>query len=134
MTTETQPTRMTHAEWKAEAERRFGKDMMNWKFVCPSCGHVQSTKDYKEAGAQPSAVGFSCVGRYLKKKKSAFGKKGPCDYAGGGLIRLNPITVVHEDGEESQAFAFAEADSGTSEVVSKGPEKGHEEGKEGGSQ
>jgi hypothetical protein len=32
--------------------------------------------------------------------------KGPCDYAGGGLIRLNPVTVV--DGDKTHdVFEFA---------------------------
>ena len=105
-----QPTRMTHAEWLAEAERRFGKDSMKWKFVCPSCEHVASTQDYKDAGAKPENVGFSCVGRWLDKKDAAFEKKGgPCNYAGNGLIHLNPICVVLEGGKETHAFAFAEA-------------------------
>ena len=38
---------MTHAEWLAEATRRFGDDPMAWKFVCPSCGHIASVQDWK---------------------------------------------------------------------------------------
>jgi hypothetical protein len=111
METVKQPERMTHKEWLAEAERRFGKDSLKWKFVCPSCGHVASTEDYKKAGARPENVGFSCVGRWTLESKKAFGKDGtPCNYAGGGLIRLNPITVLLDDGGESQVFAFADAE------------------------
>ena len=107
-----QPARMTKAEWLAEAERRFGKDPMKWKFVCPACGFVQSTQDYKDAGAPSSAAAFSCVGRWSgHMKDDAFvTKKGPCNYAGGGLIHLNPIKVVDEDGQEHEVFAFAEPD------------------------
>lgn len=101
---------MTHAEWLAEAEKRFGKDPMNWKFVCPSCGHVASVADWKAAGAPSTAAAFSCVGRWLTKAKDAFTDKGkgPCNYAGGGLFRINPVAVTFPDGVEHQAFAFAE--------------------------
>lgn len=111
-----QPSRMTYKEWLAEGEKRFGKDPMNWKFVCPICKHVASTRDYKDAGAKSDNVGFSCVGRWIKGSRDAFGtpknnkRPGPCDYAGGGLFKLNPIAVVHEDGKEILAFAFAEPD------------------------
>lgn len=101
---------MTHAEWIAEAEKRFGKDPLKWKFVCPSCGHVASVEDWKAAGAPSTAAAFSCVGRWLKVAKDAFTNKGkgPCNYAGGGLFRINPVVVMFPDGTEHQAFAFAE--------------------------
>lgn len=105
---------ITHAEWMAEAKRRFGDDPMNWQFVCPSCGHVASVKDWKDAGAPEGAVAFSCVGRYTGDGKAAEDKAfkhggGPCNYTGGGLFRLNPVGVVFEDGgEPRQTFAFAD--------------------------
>jgi hypothetical protein len=106
-------TAYTLEEWRAEAERRFGKDPMGWKFVCPSCGHVQSVADYKAAGAPSSACAFSCVGRWMPKEKTGdgFGKPGPCNYAGGGLIHLNPVRVAYPDGTEAQAFQFADAEA-----------------------
>lgn len=106
-------------EWRAEAEKRFGKDAMGWKFVCPSCGHVQSVADYKAAGAPSTACAYSCVGRWLPKEKTGpgFGGKGPCNYAGGGLIHLNPVRVTYPDGTVSEAFDFAEA---TASVAEKG--------------
>lgn len=100
---------MTFDEWIAEGKRRFGDDEMNWKFKCPACGHVASINDYKAAGAPVEAVGFSCVGRWTGSKKE-FGDKtgGPCNYAGGGLIRLNPVTVVDAD-KRHHVFEFAAA-------------------------
>lgn len=102
----------TLEEWHTEAKRRFGPDAMNWKFVCPSCRHIQSVADYKAAGAPSTACAFSCVGRWLPKEQTGegFGKKGPCNYAGGGLIHLNPVRVTYPDGTASEAFQFAEAD------------------------
>lgn len=102
--------RLSIAEWRAEGAKRFGEDSLNWRFVCPSCGHVASIKDWRDAGASEGAAAFSCVGRFTKDPPSdAFGgKKGPCNYAGGGLFRLNPVIVTVEDGKEIQVFEFAE--------------------------
>ncbi|MEW6573152.1 MAG: VVA0879 family protein, partial [Bacillota bacterium] len=86
---------MTREEWYAEGRRRFGDDVMKWKFVCPACGHVASVQDYKDAGAPEGAVAFSCIGRYLPNAKQAFDPEGPgpCNYTGGGLFRLNPVRI-----------------------------------------
>ncbi len=107
-----QPT-LARAEWFDAAIDRYGNDAESWKFRCPSCGHVASVKDWKDAKAPEGAVGFSCVGRYLQKledgEQAAFKNKGgPCNYAGGGLFKLNPITVVAEDGAEHAMFDFAD--------------------------
>lgn len=101
-------TYATLAEWQAEGERRFGPDPMQWRFVCPMCGFVQTPADYKAAGASEGAVAFSCVGRWTGAKREAIGDngKGPCNYAGGGLFRFNPVTI---EGRENAVFAFAEA-------------------------
>ena len=94
-------------EWNAEAIARFGQDPLDWKFVCPACMHVQSIRDYVDAGAPAGAFAFSCVGRYLGACDEAFSGKGPCSYAGGGLFRLNPVTVKTPNGPQTM-FAFAE--------------------------
>lgn len=105
----TQPRKLTHAEWIAEAEQRFGTDAMKWRFVCPCCGHVATVQDWKDAGAQEGGVAFSCVGRWMGAKREAFeangDKPGTCNYTGGGLFKLNPVTVIHE-GKEHQVFEF----------------------------
>jgi len=81
-------------DWRKEAVRLFGSDPMKWRFICPSCGHIATVQEWKDAGAPEGAVAFSCVGRWLVKKEEAFQKgKGPCNYSGGGLFRLNPVSV-----------------------------------------
>lgn len=102
-------TRYTAAQWLEEGKRRFGAETAQWRFVCPSCGHVASVKDWQDAGAEEGEVAFSCVGRHLPNPRHLGGKPGPCNYAGGGLFQLNPIYVMHEDGVESRMFAFAPA-------------------------
>lgn len=104
---------MTHAEWKSEATKRFGHDPLDWKFVCPSCGHVAAVRDWKDSGATEGEVAFSCIGRHStdpdSARRAAFqGSGGPCDYAGGGLFRLNPVTVTMDGGKELSVFAFAD--------------------------
>lgn len=86
---------MTTEDFTKEATKRFGTDPMNWKFKCPSCGYIASAQDYKDAGAHSGHVGFSCIGRYLPGDcQEAFtGGPGPCNYAGGGLIGINPVEI-----------------------------------------
>lgn len=96
---------VTHEEWAAEAKKRFGDNPMKWKFVCPSCGHVAAVEDWKKAGAPSNAAAFSCVGRWTGGGDMGVTK--PCNYAGGGLFRLNPVHVKMPDGSEHRAFAFA---------------------------
>jgi predicted RNA-binding Zn-ribbon protein involved in translation (DUF1610 family) len=98
---------VTEEEWNAEGVRLFGEDRMGWRFACPSCGHVASVRDWRDAGAPENAVAFSCVGRWTGAKAEIFDKKGPCNYAGGGLFQLNPTKVTRADGGESSVFAFA---------------------------
>ena len=102
----------SEAAWKAEGIRRFGPDVMKWKFRCPVCGHVASVQDWMDAGAGEGEVAFSCVGRHHpdpERKLDPTGMPGrtggPCDYAGGGLFRLNPVEIA---GKVDRLFDFAD--------------------------
>lgn len=105
---------LTFEEWEAEGERRFGPDRMTWRFVCPVCGHITSVKGWRDAGAGSGEVAFSCIGRHVGAARRAFGGEGsgPCDYAGGGLFRLNPVRVLCSDGDVLRLFEFADAEKG----------------------
>ncbi len=101
---------MTKEEWIAEGKRLFGDDMLKWRFVCPSCGHIQTPEDfrrYKEKGATPDTAYFNCIGRYDGHENvDMCSGKSPCNYSGGGLFGLNPVKVTN--GEKTiQVFAFA---------------------------
>lgn len=102
---------LTYAEWHAEGEALFGPDEMQWRFKCPSCGHVATPNDWKDAGAPEGAVAFSCVGRWMPKSTGEIFDRsgGPCNYAGGGLFGLNPVNIVQPDGKTHNVFAFDRA-------------------------
>ena len=112
--------KMTKADWIDKGKKLFGEDQMKWEFVCPGCGHVQKVDDfkqYKDHGAHPASAYQECIGRYTGGASWTYGGKtgklpkgGPCDYAGYGLLRISPVTVVDEDGKEILAFAFNEGD------------------------
>lgn len=81
-------------EWRAMAVSLFGENPMDWRFVCPACGHVATVAEWCKHHAPEGAVAFSCVGRWSGAKREAFGDgEGPCNYAGGGLICVNPVHV-----------------------------------------
>ncbi len=108
--------RLTREQWKAEAERRYGPQARNWRFRCPSRGYVQSGEDFlalvMTAEEAVARFAFSCIGRWMPECQEAFtGGPGPCDYAGGGLIRIAPVCVVTE-GEEVFCFDFADGPLG----------------------
>jgi hypothetical protein len=86
-------------QWLKEGESHFGGDRMNWRFVCPLCGRTFKASDWRDAGAKPDAVGFACVGRWKPDLE--------CDYAGGGLFRLNPVRVETPSGKVVEMFEFA---------------------------
>lgn len=100
---------MTRDEWNAKGIELFGTDQMGWQFVCPSCKSVMSVQDYKDAGAPETAIAFSCVGRWSGANRQMLEKgEGLCNYAGGGLFKINPLEV---DGQRYFDFAtFREGD------------------------
>ena len=104
---------LSEPEWNQRGEQLFGADRMTWRFVCPACRHVASVADWKAVGAPEASVAFSCVGRWLPTSREAFADKpagpGPCNYAGGGLFRLNPVHVERTGGVVSTVFAFDES-------------------------
>jgi hypothetical protein len=111
MTTNTAFRGLTESEWNAEGIALFGDDRLEWRFVCPSCGHAAAVKDWKAAGAPVEAAGFSCVGRWSldvgkADEKTFHNAGGPCAYAGGGLIGMNPVALTFPDGKCIDVFEF----------------------------
>ena len=104
MTVDPQKRTITHADWVIEAVAKFGHPG-KIRFVCPVCKHVASVDDYKKAGAEEGDIGVVCIGRYTLKLGDD-PHKGPCDYAGYGLFRLNPVRVVMPEGDIIECFEF----------------------------
>ncbi len=101
---------LTQREWVVEGGLRFhGASVLNWRFRCPSCGHVAKVRELKERGQPPQLLGRECLGRYTAAGAYPGTGPGPCDYTCIGLINLAPITVVLPDGSRMSAFAFASA-------------------------
>jgi len=111
--------RMSQEDWLARAVELFGRDAADWAFVCPSCGQVQSVRDFERfagEGATPDSASQECIGRYDGHARSEMlsGDR-PCNYVAYGLFNVCPVTVVLPDGRESPRFGFA--------IPSKKPEK-----------
>src|SRR5579862_1076953 len=108
---------MTHEEWLKEGEKLFGKQARHWRFVCPSCGNVATAAEFlpfKKGDVREACISVTieCIGRYTGAR-GAFdpAKFKPCNYAGYGLFRINPVRV-EMDGHEIHCFAFADSASG----------------------
>lgn len=94
---------MTRADWLAEGARRFGMPARRWKFVCPSCGTVQTGQMLLDAGLSlenvSTQIGFSCIGRHVR----GLG----CDWTLGGLLQIHTLEVIDEQGKAHPTFEFA---------------------------
>ena len=92
---------MTKEEWMAKGEELFGKDQMQWRFRCPTCGHIQRPEDFrvhKDKGANPKAAYQECIGRYDKTSG--------CDWCAYGLF--SGPNFVKDGDKEIPVFSFDE--------------------------
>jgi len=102
---------ITLATWLAQGEALFGTEPLDWKFVCPCCGNVQTMREFKVLKVEDVQQAYSsCIGRFdgVHGSVNMGTKPGPCNYAGFGLFGLNPVAVIHpETGKQVDVFAFA---------------------------
>lgn len=101
---------MTHAEWLAEAIRRFGTSPLDYAFVCPNCGDVAAVKDFPPA--LRGRAGQECLGRVMADAAGVpydEWKGRGCSFVAYGLIP-GPWTVTMEDGKVIRSFAMAPGD------------------------
>jgi hypothetical protein len=115
---------MTQDEFLAEAKRRFGDKVTEWKFVCPACGTVQSVQQLLDAVIKSGGkkddvhgyIGFSCIGRFTgmsdegiaSKNKGEKWDKG-CNWTLGGLLTIHSLEVIVDGGVKRPTFELAEA-------------------------
>lgn len=71
----------TIQEWKADGSSLFGSNPKKWKFICPSCGHVQSGEEFEkfENCNDWEDVYTKCIGRFVDGEG--------CNWAAFGLFR-----------------------------------------------
>jgi len=105
-------------EWRAEGERRFGPDVMKWRFVCPMCGHVAAVQDFADAGVKdPANAAYEeCIGRYTGAGAPKEGQD-KCNWAAFGLFGIpngkGAIIITGEyDGKDTGAHIFDFAEEG----------------------
>lgn len=108
---------MLISEWRQKGVELFGERMRLWRFVCPVCKTPQSAQDFIDTGMDKetafSSIAQECIGRHIPSSQKAISEtkviKGkPCNYAGYGLFKLNPLSVELEDGEVINVFDFDE--------------------------
>ena len=103
--------KQTVAEWKCEAEERFGKSPKNWKFQCPVCGHVQTPLDFVEFSDDPANDAYTqCIGRVNGKgTKNQTDKGHGCNWAAYGLFGTagKGRIIIADSGKEVEIFDFA---------------------------
>lgn len=102
--------RFTQAELLAMAQKRFGEDPTQWKFICPACNDIATPQDFIDAGADPQLVGQECIGRSLGAlaKPEPTNERG-CNWCAYGLFR-GPWIIVLPDGKEVGSFKLARLD------------------------
>ncbi|MDR1688308.1 MAG: hypothetical protein LBS21_06820 [Clostridiales bacterium] len=104
----------TKSDWIAEGERRFGEDRLNWKFVCPACGRINTGQEFKDAGAEPNNMYSACIGRHsgnMRPAKKTEKDGNGCDWVAWGFLGTlgKGNIVINDDGAEVEVFAFADA-------------------------
>jgi len=98
-------TKISWSDWLAKGESLFGKDIIEWRFVCPGCGTVQTGIDLHTIGNVPhdkieACLAFSCIGRFTKDRG--------CNWTLGALWQIHTCEIIYEDGSKRPVFEFAE--------------------------
>lgn len=107
---------LTYEQWLAEGTRLFGPDTRDWQFICPSCGTVQTARDFYALGFIPHTgevgrlIGFECIGRHngWPGKIPDSGKIKGCLFGFGTHGRqLCALEITRAGHAPSPRFAFA---------------------------
>ena len=91
-------------DWMKEGIRLYGPNMLDWRFKCPMCGHVQSLQDFHDVGIEPDNGITCCASRFN------LGGNKTCKWTTGGLLRIGGVYVIRPDFVPVLAFAFADTE------------------------
>lgn len=101
-------------EWKAEGHRRFGDNILDFKFKCPMCGHVASVQDFKDLGVDdPANCAYSeCIGRYTGKGSPNDADSLGCNWCSYGFLGIpkGGVIVIDDQGEKSYIYDYADVE------------------------
>ena len=93
---------MLYADWMNKGIRLYGPDMLDWSFKCPACGHIQTLREFKDAGVDEEHAFTCCASRF------GLGGSTTCKWTTGGLLRFGGVYVIRPDFVPVLAFAFAD--------------------------
>lgn len=93
---------VTLDEWMAEGQRLFGEDRLDWRFRCPMCGHIQTGRQFQDAGKDPHRAYFNCASRF------GLGGKKNCKWTTGGLLAIGGRYVIDKKYIPHLIFDFDE--------------------------
>lgn len=89
----------TLEEWKADGEKLYGADFMNWEFICPTCKTILKPEMYKGHADSPETAYTDCIGRFIPDQG--------CDWAAYGLFGTIKRVIHPESGNQTCVFDFA---------------------------
>ena len=92
---------LRYQDWVARGKELYGPDMLDWQFVCPACGHVQTLREFHEVGIDPDYGVANCASRF------GIGGSPTCKWTTGGLLRLGGYYVINPNYIPQLIFAFA---------------------------
>lgn len=110
----TTPNRVNVHDWWRATIERHGEDAYAWPFICPSCGQIQTGRDFALLGGLDKAhidtvLGFSCIGNWQKHKGEVVPADGTqstglgCTY-NGSEGKLAPVMLGLGRGELRPTF------------------------------
>ena len=88
-------------DWKKEAIDKYGENKENWEFQCPSCGGIQTLKEFQENKIEDSESKFyfSCIGRWVENRG--------CKWTLGGLFKIHKTEVITPDNDKVPVMEFS---------------------------
>lgn len=92
---------LRYQDWVARGKELYGPDMLDWQFVCPACGHVQTLREFYEVNIDPDYGVANCASRF------GIGGSPTCKWTTGGLLRLGGYYVINPNYIPQLIFAFA---------------------------